>query len=177
MLPGGKKGMVSIMDMTECKRTEETLRNLQERYNAILESASEAIFVIQEGLMMSSNKKFLGFIGCTEDELISKPFKEFIHQDDQNIFQLYLQKIEHQERVATQGFRLIHRNGHILFAETRGTLIHWEGKGAVLNFMTDITERKRAEEELWNSIKPFRSLVNAVEKRFLHGMANGVSAE
>ena len=127
--------------------------------------------------MMSSNRKFLKFIGWSEDELVSKPFKEFIHPDDQNKFQLHLQKIEHKEPSNTQCFKLIHRDGHILLEETRGALIHWEGKTAVLNFITDVTDRERAEEELWNSIKPFRSLVNAVEKRFLHGMANGVSAE
>jgi PAS domain-containing protein len=48
--------------------------------------------------------------------------------------------------------------------ENRGALIQWEGKPAVLYFMTDITDRKQAEEELHNSIEPFRALVNAMDK-------------
>ena len=167
MLPGVKKGVVSLMDVTDYKRTEESLRDLQERHEALIENPNEAILVIQEGLLKSFNKKILEITGYPEDELTSKPFKEFIYPDDQNIFQLHLRKIEHRELSDAQCFKLIHRDGHILFWEARGTLIQWEGKAAVLNFMMDLTDRKRAEEELWNSIKPFRSLVNAVEKNFL----------
>jgi PAS domain-containing protein len=45
-------------------------------------------------------------------------------------------------------------------------LIHWEGKPALLNFLTDVTERKQTEEELRNSIEPFRALVKAMEKMY-----------
>jgi PAS domain-containing protein len=51
--------------------------------------------------------------------------------------------------------------------KNRGALIYWEGKPAVLNFMTDITGRKQAEEELHNSIEPFRALVSVMEKMLL----------
>jgi len=132
-----------------------------------MENASEAILVMQDGLPKNFNDKFRKIIGYTEDELTSKPFKEFIHPDDQNIFQLHLQKIERREPSEAQHFKLIHRDGHILFWETRSTLIQWKGKVAVLNFIMDLTDQKQAEEELWNSIKPFRELVKAVEKNFL----------
>jgi len=33
-----------------------------------------------------------------------------------------------------------------------------------LNFMTDITERKQAEEELRTSMEPFQELVSAMER-------------
>ncbi len=167
MLPGAKEGVVSLTDITDYKRTEESLRHLKERYEALMENANEAILVIQGGLLKNFNDKILEITGYTKEELTSKPFKEFIHPDDQNIFQLHLQKIEHREPSDAQCFKLIHRDGHILFWETKGTLIQWEGKAAVLNFMMDLTDRKRAEEELWNSIKPFRALVNAVEKNLL----------
>jgi PAS domain S-box-containing protein len=132
-----------------------------------LENAQEAILVIQEGRLKNFNDKIRKITGYREDDLTSQPFKEFIHPDDQNIFQLHLQKVENQEPSEARCFKFIHRDGHILFWETKSTLIQWEGKAAVLNFMMDLTDRKQAEEELWNSIKPFRELVKAVEKSFL----------
>ena len=48
--------------------------------------------------------------------------------------------------------------------ENKGSFIHWEGKPAVLNFMTDITGHKRTEEELRSSIESLRVLVNDMEK-------------
>jgi PAS domain S-box-containing protein len=155
------------MDIMDYKQTEESLRDLQERQEALIENPYEAILVIQEGLLKIFNKKLLEITGYAENELTSKPFKEFIHADDQNIFQLHLHKIENREPADAQRFRLIHREGRTLFWEARGTLVQWEGKAAVLNFMMDLTDRKREEEELWSSIKPFRSLVIAVEKTIL----------
>ncbi|MGD0623465.1 MAG: PAS domain S-box protein, partial [Thermodesulfobacteriota bacterium] len=77
------------------------------------------------------------------------------------------QKLEQGELFSTQAFRLIHKEGNIRWLQNRGALIHWEGKPALLNFMTDITDRKQTEEELRNSIEPFRALVNAMEKILL----------
>jgi PAS domain-containing protein len=62
---------------------------------------------------------------------------------------------------------MIDKDGTIRWLENRVALIQWEKRPAVLNFMTDITDRKQAEEELRNSVEPFRGLVNAMEKFLL----------
>jgi PAS domain S-box-containing protein len=41
-----------------------------------------------------------------------------------------------------------HKNGEVRHVEIRGTLMMWEGRPALLNFMTDVTERTQAEQAL-----------------------------
>ena len=167
MVPGAQKAVVSLLDITDRRRTEGGLRALEEKYQALVENANEAILVMQEGLLKFFNPKIFGISGYTKDELTSRPFEEFIHSDDRDMFGLHIRKIEHGELPHAQPFRLIRKDGHIRWLKNRGAFIYWEGKPAVLNFMTDITGRKQAEEELHNSIEPFRALVNVMEKMLL----------
>ena len=151
-------------EVAERRRVEESLGALQEKYRVLVENANEAIVVMQEGRLNFCNPKIFRISGYTESELISKPFKELIHPDDREMFEIYTRQPVHDNLSRVQLFRLIHKEKHIRWVENRGALIQWEGKPAVLYFMTDITDRKQAEEELRNSIEPFRALVNAMDK-------------
>ena len=165
-IPGTKKAVVSLLDITDRKRAEGSLRALEERYQALIENANEAVLVTQEGWLKFFNSKLLGISGSSKDELISKPYAEFIHPDDRDRFEVLTKKQEQGEPFSTQVFRLIHKDGNSRWLQNRGALIQWEGKPALLNFLTDVTERKQTEEELRNSIEPFRALVNAMEKMY-----------
>jgi PAS domain S-box-containing protein len=82
------------------------------------------------------------------------------------MFEFHLKKLGQEESYQVGPFRLIRKEGVIRWVESKGALIQWEGKPAVLNFMTDVTDRKQAWEELRNSIETFRTRVNTMEKYF-----------
>jgi PAS domain S-box-containing protein len=159
-----QKAVVSLLDITERKHIEESLRMLGEQYEALVENANEAIFVMEDGHLKFGNSKIFEISGYTKEELSARPFTEFIHPDDRDIFELGDRNQASEKASQSQPFRLIHKEGNIHWVENKGSLIHWEGKPAVLNFMTDITDRKQTEEELRASIESFRVLVNDMEK-------------
>ncbi len=161
---GTQKAVVSLLDITERKQIEESLRLLGEHYQALVENANEAIFVMEDGHLKFGNPKIFEISGYTKEELSSRPFTEFIHPDDRDMFELGQRNQSLEKPFQAQPFRLIHKEGHIQWVENKGSLIHWEGKPAVLSFMTDITVRKHTEEELRSSIESFRVLVNDMEK-------------
>jgi PAS domain S-box-containing protein len=166
-VPGGKKAVVSLSDITDRKRTEESLRTLQEQYQALVENAKETILVLQEGRLKFGNPQVFGISGYTEEELSARPFREFIHPDDREMFEFHIKKLGQEKFCQVRPFRLIRKEGTIRWVENKGALIQWEGKPAVLNFMTDVTDRKQAWEELRNSIETFRTRVNTMEKDFI----------
>ena len=161
---GSQRAAVSLVDITERKQVEESLRILGEQYEALVENADEAIFVMEDGHLKFANPKIVEILGYTKEELSAKPFTEFIYPDDRSSFELGHGNQEPEKTPQPQAFRLIHKDGHIHWVENKGSMIHWEGKPAVLNFMTDITDRKRTEEELRSSIESFRALVDDMEK-------------
>ena len=161
---GTQKAVVSLLDITEGKQIEQSSRLLGEQYQSLVKNANEAIFVMEDGHLKFGNPKIFEISGYTKEELSSKPFTEFIHPDDRDMFELGYREQSQEKPFQAQPFRLIHKDGHIQWVENKGSFIHWEGKPAVLNFMSDITVRKHTEEELRSSIESFRVLVNDMEK-------------
>jgi len=136
-------------DITERKRIENTLRDSEEKYRTVVENVSEGIVIIQNGMVKFVNPKMLEISGYSEDEVTSRSFIEFIHPDDrQMVMEHHLKRMKREEIPEIYELRFITRDGDIRWIENNGVIIVWKGNTATLNFLTDITERKRAEEQL-----------------------------
>ena len=122
--------------------------------------------VMQHGWLKVCSPKILGMSGYSEDELTAQPFPEFIHPQDREKFALRMENQEQEALSQVHSLRLLHKDGQIRWVEERETRILWEQNPAVLCFLTDVTDRKQAEEEVRNSIEPFRALIQALERFF-----------
>ena len=80
-----KGAISSIVDITERKQAEETLRQSEEKYRLVVQKTHEAILVAQEGMHKFVNPAAIKIWGYSEEELLSRPFTEFIHPDDREM--------------------------------------------------------------------------------------------
>jgi len=130
-------------------RMEEQLRKSEEKYRQVVENANEIIAVTQGRMLKYCNLKTMEITGYSRAELDDKPFSEFIHSEDRDVvMERYRRRLQGEQIPAVYSFRFLHKEGHIIWFELRTVVIEWEGKPATLNFLSDITERKQAEEEL-----------------------------
>ncbi|MCX6571434.1 MAG: PAS domain S-box protein [Candidatus Aminicenantes bacterium] len=148
-------------DIAERKRADEALRESEKKYRLLIETADESIVVAQDGLLKFVNPAALGLLeGYSEQELMDRPFTEFIHPDDRSmVVENYRRRIANEAVQPRYAFRVVARDGIIKWVEINAALIEWQGKPATLNFFTDITERKRAEEALRESEVKYSSYV------------------
>src|SRR5208337_2157204 len=82
---GNPTGFVSVIeDITERKKSEELLRESEERFRDLYESIQEpvAIFVGREGHLINYNSAFKKLTGYTDDELKDKTFLDLTHPED-----------------------------------------------------------------------------------------------
>lgn len=162
-------------DITDRKRIEQELLRSEERYRLLVENANEIILVAQDGVIKFINSKGLEFMGYSKEELLSRPFTDFIHPDDRNmVFSNYLRRLKGEKLPDTYIFRVIDRSSNIKWIELSAVLFTWDGRPATLNLLTDITKRKEAEDEvknLYQQIRSFAARLSEVEEAERHELA------
>jgi PAS domain S-box-containing protein len=147
----------TVQDITERKKAEESQQESESRYKAVVDNAAEGIAVGQDGMVKFANPHLIAIMGFSEKELMSQPFIEFIHPDHrEQVMDIHLRRFKGKQVPETYEFKFIDKGGNTKWAENNGVLIEWDGRPATLNFLRDITERKRAEELLRQSTNLLR---------------------
>jgi len=146
-------------DISDRKKAEDALRNSEEKYRLLVENANEAIFVAQDAMIKFCNTKTLELLGSSQEEVLFRAFVNHIHPEDRDmVIERHQSRIQEDAAPSVYPFRLTDKNGIIKWVEVNAILITWDGKPATLNFLTDITERKKAEEALRKSEERYRTV-------------------
>lgn len=157
VIRGEDRLLAIVRDATDRKQVEEALRESEEKYRLLVETANEAIVVAQDGMLKFSNPKVVEITGYSPEELASKPFAEFIHPADREmVLERYRKRLQGAAFEQVYPFRIVAKNGRTRWVEISAVVIDWEGRPATLNFLTDITERRRAEQALRDSEEKYR---------------------
>jgi len=161
----GEDVILSITrDITHRKAAEDALRESEEKYRLLVEHAGEAIFIAQEGMLRFVNRRTEQLSGYTSEELIARPFQELIHPDDRAlVVDHHFKRLKGIKMPPRYSFRIVDRSGVARWVELNAVLIEWQGQPATLNFLHDITDRKRAEEALEKRILALTMPLDAAE--------------
>jgi|GEM_PF-1357342 len=141
--------VVNLVDITDRRAAEEALRESEQKYRNLVENASDAIFITQDGVIKFPNRRMIEVSGYDAEALASLSFVDLIHPDDRPLIAMRHEKRMRGEPVSdTISFRGYNRTGRLMWLELNAVTVEWEGRPAGLNFLRDITERKRLEVEI-----------------------------
>jgi PAS domain S-box-containing protein len=141
-------------EIVERERTEDALRESEEKYRLLVENANEAIVVAQDGRLRFVNTRAVELSGYSEAELKSNPFMDWVHPAERDMVrQNYLKRISGEPVPAKYTIRFLHKNGSVKWVEVSAVRISWEGSPATLNFLSNITEKRLLEQELLKAQK------------------------
>jgi len=159
MVPGTKKSIASLMDITERQRLELELRESEEKYRVLAENANDGIIVVQDGMAKFANRKVTEFQGLPVEQITSTLFEELVHPDDrQMVAEHYQKRLEGEKPPERYPIRIIDQQGNFRWIETSSARIMWEGRPAVLSLLRDVTERKRDEEKIEHLSQVLRAI-------------------
>jgi PAS domain S-box-containing protein len=152
-------------------RSAEALRKSEEKYRSLFNNANEAIFVAQGERLVFSNPMTARLLDYSQDEIRTKAFVEFIHPDDRDmVMGRHLKRLRGEKLPPVYSFRVVNRVGHTRWVDISAVLIDWEGQPATLNFVSDITERRRAEEAVQAALREKEVLLKEVHHRVKNNM-------
>jgi PAS domain S-box-containing protein len=133
---------------------ERALRESEEKYRLLVENANDAIFIAQDEVIKFPNPKTEQMLGYSAAELGRSPFARFIHPEDREmVVDRNRRRLRGEKLPSTYSFRVLTQSGESLVVQINVVSIEWEGRPAALIFLRDITEQKRAEEELQKAAK------------------------
>ncbi len=132
----------------EAEAAHKALKKSEEKYRILVENAREAIFVAQDGMIRFANQSTCELVGYSIEELTSVPFTGFLHPDDRKmVLDRHYRRIQGIKVESSYCFRVINRAGNVKWGELKSVEIEWEGQPATLNFLSDITEQIKIEQE------------------------------
>lgn len=139
-----------VIDVTDRKRAGRALHDSEEKYRTVVENSLSGIFVHQGGLFQFVNQRFAEMLGYDHpDEFIGMPFWEVVHPEDRAMVKGRGLRREKAQIDPTQyPFRAIKKNGSTIWVELRATHAAYMGEPAVVGNFIDITQSKKAEEEI-----------------------------
>jgi PAS domain S-box-containing protein len=148
-------------DSTPPGREDDRLSSIPIRYiTSMLDNAQEAIVIMQDKIHKYVNKRASEIDGRPIGELIGKHMRETTHPDDYRVALQSYQKKLAGKPVDKYRYRGVNKKGEVIWLEIIGTAVLWEGRPAVINFVTDVTKQVEAEEALKKSERILADIVS-----------------
>jgi PAS domain S-box-containing protein len=143
------------IDITERKKTEQSLKESEDKFRSLVEQSLVGIYVLQDGKVRYANPKVADIFGYTQEEiLLLKSVLELVLESERPLVEENIRKCMQKEigstRYATRGMR---KEGTPIDIEVHGTLTLFEGRPAIIGTLLDITERNEIENSLRLALK------------------------
>src|SRR6185369_7016476 len=153
LVPVKESGYVNLYfsDITERKQTQESLRESEEKYRRIVETANEGIWEIDKDTRtVFVNHRMAEMLGYAPEEMLGRSSFEFVVPEDYSEGEQRLERAKKGIPSRAAELRYRRKDGSIIWAIASSTP-RFDEQGNFISSMaliSDITERKHAEEEI-----------------------------
>jgi diguanylate cyclase (GGDEF)-like protein/PAS domain S-box-containing protein len=131
------------------RQAEDALRESEARFRTLADTAPCAIFIYQGTRIIYANAFMEAISGYSREELGAMNFWDTVHPDFRNLVRL--RGMARQDRETVPGayeFKFLRKDGQERWVQFAASSIDFGGRSAALGTAFDITERKRAEEQI-----------------------------
>jgi len=159
--------VLTLVDITERKAAQESLRQSQARFSAIVNQASVGVAQLRlDGEITFANSCYGALVGGEGDELVGRHVLEFVHPADLASAQQLFGQLATLGRPFQAEHRVVRKDGSVIWLHTSVTVLTDSGgrPDSALIVCTDVSERKAAEDALRESQERMRLMLeNAVD--------------
>ncbi|MEI7725686.1 MAG: PAS domain S-box protein [Bacteroidota bacterium] len=169
-----------IRDISDRKRGEEALRKSEELFRSVVNNSLDLTTLTDaEGKIVFISPQCEKVVGYSADTFIGKTIPEIIHPEDVGRCQQMWEKVLNNDlEIKDYEYRIIDGQGETRWVSHSAKLININGKVlGIQNTISNITERKKAEEAIKVSEEKYRTMLNASPDGILIINMKGVITE
>jgi PAS domain S-box-containing protein len=155
--------IVQEKDVTERKQAEEALRESEDKFSKVFRSSGNAICItsLHDNKFIEVNDSFTWFTGYTREEVIghsAAELKLWVHDIE---LQRFIGVLGGKGKFYSQEFSSRRKSGEIRIGLSSAEIINIGGKPCRIVVITDITERKRLEENLAEERQDYKLIIDS----------------
>jgi PAS domain S-box-containing protein len=150
-------------EVTERMRTEDELRESEEKYRSLVEDINEVVYMVDsDGVLLYISPSIESFAGYTVEEVEGRNFAELIHEEDlPRIIENYGRVME--GNAEANEYRMKAKSGELRWMRTSSKPVFVKGRVfGVHGVLMDITERRQAEDALRESEEKLRLMFQSI---------------
>lgn len=151
-------GIECFDDVTKKLRMEGQLRESEEKYAAIVNSAPEFITIHKQGKIVFVNQAVTSVSGYSKEDFIDHNILDYLTEGSRDKVLAVMAARSTGNQSGDYEIEFITKSGQIINLIVKTTMITYENELASLVLLVDITDQKRAEVVLRESEERFRNL-------------------
>lgn len=145
-----ERALLIAQSVRERERTLQLLKESEACFRALVEQSLVGVYIVAGGRVLYANEALAQMFGYRLEEVIEGlRLPDVIHPDDRAmVMQRLEERLAGKAEFAYYVFRGLRRDGSVIFCEAFGRSVELGGKRVVIGTVIDVTEQRRAEEEL-----------------------------
>ncbi|RJQ40248.1 MAG: PAS domain S-box protein [Nitrospiraceae bacterium] len=154
--------MSTVLDITERKLAEEKLRESEESFKAIFDSAMDGILIadVKTLKFLTGNNAICRMLGYSSEEISTLGVTDIHTEKDMPYVMEQFEKLARRELVTANDIPVKRKDGSIFYAEINSSSLTLKGRAYLIGIFRDITERKKSEELI-------RNILESVDEGFI----------
>ncbi len=131
------------------KQAEENLRASEDKFSKLFHSSPDAVLLsdLDSGKIVEVNKTFEEYSGYSHDELVGHSVMDFNMYSPESR-QRFVSMVRDHSSIRNEEFTLRNKSGKVMAVLASADMVEINNETHTLTILRDITERKRAEEEI-----------------------------
>ncbi len=163
LIPGLVDHVMGIVrDITESRKDKDALRESASMNITIIENAADAIVIVQDGLIKFANSHLLKNSGYAAEEIIGKPFRDFLAPESvDQVVAMNLKRVAGEPIATSYETAVKSKRSSRIMTEVNVSRIVYDGRPAFFAVIHDVTKYKKLETELKATLEKLRSALGA----------------
>jgi|GEM_PF-737789 len=151
-------------DITKRKNAEIALRESEEKYRLLVSNLPDYIIVHQNGKVLLTNDATATVLGYRQEDLINTYVLDYVPHEYHDVVISGMKQRLQGEKVPEYEISVRGADGSLRQVIVRASIISSSGIPTFLTVLTDITERKKAEELVIEGERKYRRLIEQLNE-------------